>query len=107
MMIRSTPPRSANFAEMPVPAPAPMIGLPRRDLARAAGESDPSYGMNGIGALSVAAGRRPVTRSREQFVRERVGERRIVDVRVDLVTVTCGRRCSRSESNSARSASGS
>ena len=29
MMIRSTPPRSANLAEMPVPAPAPMIGLPR------------------------------------------------------------------------------
>ena len=28
MMSRSTPPRSANFAEMPVPAPAPITGLP-------------------------------------------------------------------------------
>src|SRR5919202_4872963 len=28
MMIRSAPPASANLAEMPVPAPAPMMGLP-------------------------------------------------------------------------------
>ena len=32
MMIRSAPPASAHFAERPVPAPAPMIGLPRVDL---------------------------------------------------------------------------
>ena len=32
MMIRSAPPASAHFAESPVPAPAPMIGLPRLDL---------------------------------------------------------------------------
>ena len=28
MRIRSAPPRSANLAEIPVPAPAPMTGLP-------------------------------------------------------------------------------
>ena len=32
MMIRSAPPASASLAERPVPAPAPMIGLPGRDL---------------------------------------------------------------------------
>ena len=32
MMIRSTPPASAHLAERPVPAPAPMIGLPGVDL---------------------------------------------------------------------------
>ena len=32
MMIRSAPPASAHFAERPVPAPAPMIGLPAVDL---------------------------------------------------------------------------
>src|SRR5689334_11914818 len=34
MMIRSTPPASAHFAERPVPAPAPMIGLPLAVCAR-------------------------------------------------------------------------
>jgi hypothetical protein len=28
MMMRSIPPISAHFAEMPVPAPPPTIGLP-------------------------------------------------------------------------------
>src|SRR5687768_7462875 len=34
MMMRSTPPRSENLAEMPVPAPAPMIGSPALTRAR-------------------------------------------------------------------------
>ena len=34
MMIRSLPPASAHFAERPVPAPAPMIGLPAAIWAR-------------------------------------------------------------------------
>jgi hypothetical protein len=29
MTIRSAPPSSSNLAEIPVPAPAPMIGIPR------------------------------------------------------------------------------
>ncbi len=33
-MIRSAPPASASFAERPVPAPAPMIGLPASTWAR-------------------------------------------------------------------------
>ncbi len=52
MMIRSTPPRSANFAEMPVPAPAPMIGCRAATLLR----SRPSIvfrPMNGIRTPSV------------------------------------------------------
>src|SRR5690242_19552445 len=34
MRIRSAPPRSANFAEMPVPAPAPRTGRPAATSAR-------------------------------------------------------------------------
>ena len=34
MMIRSAPPASAHLAERPVPAPAPMIGLPASTWAR-------------------------------------------------------------------------
>ena len=32
-MIRSTPPASSHFADIPVPAPAPMIGRPAAILA--------------------------------------------------------------------------
>src|SRR4051794_15672975 len=34
MTMRSTPPASSHFAEIPVPAPAPMIGRPASALAR-------------------------------------------------------------------------
>src|SRR6476659_3822570 len=34
MRMRSAPPRSANFAEMPVPAPAPRTGRPASTSAR-------------------------------------------------------------------------
>ena len=34
MRIRSAPPASANLAEIPVPAPAPIIGLPFYNVAR-------------------------------------------------------------------------
>ena len=34
MTMRSMPPASSHFAESPVPAPPPMIGSPRRIMAR-------------------------------------------------------------------------
>src|SRR5215468_6137010 len=34
MTMRSAPPCSSHFAEIPVPAPAPMIGSPRPRMAR-------------------------------------------------------------------------
>ncbi len=37
-MIRSTPPRSANLAEIPVPAPAPMMGIASGDIISQAAE---------------------------------------------------------------------
>ena len=33
MIIKSAPPASSNFADMPVPAPQPMIGSPRAILS--------------------------------------------------------------------------
>ncbi len=69
MMIRSAPPASAHFAESPVPAPAPMIGLPCCDLRPQARERfRPCHCV--------------VLDHRVQPVGHRVGERGVVDVEV-------------------------
>src|SRR5688572_4145629 len=74
MMMRSTPPRSENFAEMPVPAPAPMIGSPASTRARRR-PSDSSRAMNGMRTPGEVG---------EELLGHRIGERRIIDVEVEL-----------------------
>src|SRR5688500_1429164 len=74
MMMRSTPPRSENLAEMPVPAPAPMIGSPALMRARRR-PSESSRAMNGI---------RAPCETGEKLLRHRVGECGVVDVEVEL-----------------------
>src|SRR5688500_19318896 len=74
MMMRSTPPRSENLAEMPVPAPAPMIGSPALTRARKR-PNESSRAMNGI---------RAPCETGEKLFRHRVGECGIVDVKVEL-----------------------
>src|SRR6476646_5110703 len=68
MMIRSAPPASAHFAESPVPAPAPMIGLPASTCARRRASAS---------AL--------VMDHLVEAIRHRVGECGVVDVEVELV----------------------
>src|SRR5581483_5433870 len=51
MMMMSTPPFSANLAEMPVPAPAPIIGFPDATCARKRFKAS-WRGINGIAVLS-------------------------------------------------------
>src|SRR5688572_30946250 len=74
MMMRSTPPRSENLAEMPVPAPAPMIGSPALTRARRR-PSESSRAINGI---------RAPCETGEKLLRHRVSECGIVDVEVEL-----------------------
>ena len=68
MMIRSAPPASASFAERPVPAPAPMIGLPAVDLRAQPRER-------------LVARHRRLLDQLVQPVGHRGRERRVVDVR--------------------------
>src|SRR4051812_44046783 len=88
MMTRSTPPRSANLAEMPVPAPAPTIGWGRRIRSRSRA-SAVVRGMKGIGSLRSggAGGRRE---DGEQLTDQYVSERRIVDVGVGVDDADAG-----------------
>src|SRR4030095_3285162 len=74
MMTRSTPPRSANFAEMPVPAPAPrMICFAATRLrSRRSAASRP---MNGIYYPP---------EQRQHLGAHGFRKRRIVDVRIEL-----------------------
>ena len=72
MMIRSAPPASAHFAESPVPAPAPMIGLPAAIWARSR-------------ASASARVMPPASDQLVQPVRHREREGRVVHVGVDLV----------------------
>src|SRR6476469_5279406 len=73
MMMRSTPPASADLAEMPVPAPAPMTGFPAAIVAR----RRPSAVSRSISALLGARGDEGV-----QLVGHPPCQRRVVDVRV-------------------------
>src|SRR3990170_3348181 len=78
MMMRSTPPRSANLAEMPVPAPAPMMGRPAVTCARRrrTHSSYPRKGMSGFFLRSAD--------DAQQLIDERLREAGIIDVRIDL-----------------------
>src|SRR6188474_3457128 len=78
MTMRSTPPCSANLAEMPVPAPAPMIGEPLSRWARRR-RSASSRGMNGM------VGSAP--KEAQQLVRQGAGERFVVKVQVELANL--------------------
>ena len=71
MMIRSAPPASAHLAERPVPAPAPMIGLPGLDLRAQPGE--------GLVAGHAALARSPAVSSCSRSAIA-ARERRVVDV---------------------------
>ena len=94
-MIRSAPPASAHLAERPVPAPAPMIGLPCVDLARAAARAPRSASRVALDQLV-------------QPVGHRVGERGVVDVqRRARAPRRLGRASRAAPSNSASSAAGS
>ena len=95
MMIRSAPPASANFAESPVPAPAPMIGDRASTCARRR-RSDSSRGSS--------------CRLLDQLVQpvgHRDRERRVVDVLVELVQLDPPPSVSLSGETSASSASAS
>src|SRR5687768_3747270 len=74
MTMRSTPPRSENFAEIPVPAPAPMIGSPASTRLRRR-RSESSRAMNGMHAPGEIG---------EKSLRHRIRERGIVDVEIEL-----------------------
>ena len=56
MMIRSAPPASAHLAERPVPAPAPMIGLPAVDLGAQPRQRLVARHRAALGSSSCAAG---------------------------------------------------
>src|SRR5687768_16978847 len=74
MMMRSTPPRSENLAEMPVPAPAPMIGS--RALTRACNRfSAASRPMNGMYSFRQQG---------QKLLCDRIRKRSVVDVQVQL-----------------------
>ena len=73
MMIRSAPPASAHFADRPVPAPAPMIGAALADLLAQPRER----------LVRAVIARLPISSC--SAVGHRRGERRVVDVGVDLV----------------------
>ena len=76
MMIRSAPPASANLAEMPVPAPAPTMGLPLGDLALQAVEHLLAGVPHRLSISRRAPGGGP-------------GEGVVVDVAVQLVDAGC------------------
>ena len=82
MMIRSAPPASASFAESPVPAPAPMIGLPASTWARRRASASSRVTRAASDQLVQAVGHRD-------------GERRVVDLLVAARAPRPRRRASR------------
>src|SRR6476620_6446068 len=79
MTIRSAPPSSSPLAEMPVPAPAPIIGSPRAFMARKRARMS-ERGTRGITLnLGLPAGE-PATKQPPKFGNDCSGEARIVDV---------------------------
>src|SRR5688500_15491146 len=76
MMMRSTPPRSANLAEMPVPAPAPMIGE-LDSICERRRRSDALRAMKGIL-------RHMLLQPGQPFIRQRLCKLGVIDVRVNL-----------------------
>src|SRR6476620_10603095 len=76
MMMRSTPPASADLAEMPVPAPAPMTGFPAAIVARRR-PSAVARSISALHAVTAASGDEGV-----QLVGHPPCQRRVVDVRV-------------------------
>src|SRR6478735_5064703 len=76
MMMRSTPPASADLAEMPVPAPAPMTGFPAAMVAR----RRPSAVARSISALHAVIAAR--ADKGVQLVGHPPSQDRVVDVRV-------------------------
>ena len=94
MMIRSAPPSCAHLADRPVPAPAPMTGLPAATCSRSWASASSRVTSHAPDQLVQAVGHRR-------------GERRVVDVGVDLVDLDlAGSMPSRSAAKSASSACG-
>src|SRR6516164_10327458 len=88
--MRSAPPCSSPFAEMPVPAPAPMIGSPRAFMARKRARMS-ERGIRGMALPSCPpAGEAPTDKPAE-FGYDFRREPRVVDVRArpDEAARTC------------------
>src|SRR5918996_1610455 len=82
-MIRSTPPRSANLADIPVPAPAPSSGLPAATWSRSR-RSDSLRAMNGIRSVLLFRAGPLLGKSRHQPVGDGIGEGWVVDMQLQL-----------------------
>src|SRR5918994_4523472 len=98
MMIRSAPPASANLAEIPVPAPAPMIGRPPSIWAHSRARTSfleyrivrppplftrmPGHDVRHRAPLAGLRG--ALIDEFDQQVDRAIGEGRVVDVEVEL-----------------------
>ena len=100
MMIRSAPPASAHFADSPVPAPAPMIGLPASICARSRASA----------SARVTSSHPPRSASISSCSRFAIASAKagsLTSASTSCTSTLDGSTSSRSVSNSASSASGS
>src|SRR5215831_17894971 len=79
MTMRSAPPCSAPFAEMPAPAPAPMIGSPCALIARKRARIS-ERAMRGIALPPGSAAAEPRAEHAAEFVDDLRREIRFIDV---------------------------
>src|SRR5687767_9382640 len=83
MTMRSTPPASSHFAEMPVPAPAPTIGRPASILERSRLRISVRV-MPALQCYNTTSGDCGSSQHPQQQLDGLPGELRIVDVAVEL-----------------------
>src|SRR6516164_5680956 len=79
MTIRSAPPSSSPLAEIPVPAPAPMIGSPRAFMARKRVRIS-ERGTRGMSLTLDLPASEPASKQPTEFGNDFSGEAWIVDV---------------------------
>src|SRR6516162_2674181 len=79
MTMRSAPPASSYLAEMPVPAPAPIMGWPCAFMARKRARMSERL-MRGITSTSRAAPSEPRAEQAAELGGDLGGEARVVDV---------------------------